>query len=136
MKLSMKVEYACQVLAQLAGTAEAPALPHIEELARAEAIPANYLVQILNELRTAGLIVSRRGKQGGYALARPAAEITLGDVVRAVDGEVLGHSKAGAGQSSARTAEVWREIALHMEALLDGYSVADLVPAARDMWYI
>ena len=70
MKLSHKLEYACRVLAQLGLTYGQGKLAHIETLASAEAIPANYLVQILNELRGAGLIVSKRGKQGGYALAR------------------------------------------------------------------
>ena len=69
-KLSHNLEYACRVLAQLARTHGQEKLAHIDELAEAEKIPANYLVQILNELRNAGLIVSKRGKQGGYALAR------------------------------------------------------------------
>ena len=70
MKLSVKVDYACRVLAQLARTYGTDELAHIEELAQVEAVPANYLVQILSELRNGGLILSRRGKQGGYALAR------------------------------------------------------------------
>ena len=70
MKLSVKVEYACRVLAQLARLHGCGELAHIEKLAKTEAVPANYLVQILSELRGGNLIVSRRGKQGGYALAR------------------------------------------------------------------
>jgi Rrf2 family protein len=137
MKLSLKVEYSCQVLAQLGYTVGRPELPHIEDLSKAEAIPSNYLVQILNELRTAGLITSRRGKQGGYALARPAGEITLHDIVEAVEGEVLAHSAEGKGASAQRTAEVWDQVVARFSELLKGYTVEDFMSApSKDMWYI
>ena len=137
MKLSLKVEYACQVLAQLGYTVNSPELPHIEDLANAEAVPSNYLVQILNELRTAGLIVSKRGKQGGYALARGPEEMTLFDIVKAVEGDVLAYSPAGKGASSQKTSEVWSEVSTRFEELLKGYSVADLMSTnPEEMWYI
>ena len=137
MKLSLKVEYACQVLAQLGYRAGNKELPHIEELAKAESVPSNYLVQILNELRTAGLINSRRGKQGGYALARQPEEITVGDIMRAVEGDVLAHSGGGDGESSKRAASVWTEISRKFEAILDAVTVEDLMNApAKEMWYI
>jgi Rrf2 family protein len=75
MKISVKVDYACRVMAELArlhGTGE---LAQIEHLARTEAVPANFLAQILGKLRTAGLITSRRGNLGGYTLARPPEDI-------------------------------------------------------------
>ena len=90
MKLSLKVEYACRVLAQLSRTYGNNKFSHIDALAKMEEIPANYLVQILNELRNGGLINSRRGKQGGYSLAKPPSEITLYEVVTVIDGELLG----------------------------------------------
>jgi len=137
MKLSLKVEYACQVLAQLGYTVDTPELPHIEDLAKAEAVPSNYLVQILNELRTAGLIVSKRGKQGGYALARSPEEISLYDIMRAVEGEVLAHSPAGAGASSKKTSAVWAEVSGRFEDMLKGYTVADfMTTSAEEMYYI
>jgi len=137
MKLSLKVEYACQVLAQLGYSVEAAELPHIDDLAKAEAIPSNYLVQILNELRTAGLIISRRGKQGGYALARPPAEISLHDIMLAVEGNTLAHSKNGKGQSSARTTAVWEQVSSRFSGMLREYTVEDCMSRpAKDMWYI
>jgi Rrf2 family transcriptional regulator, cysteine metabolism repressor len=137
MKLSLKVEYACQVLAQLGYSVEAAELPHIDDLAKAEAIPSNYLVQILNELRTAGLINSRRGKQGGYALARPPAEISLYDIMQAVEGNILAHSKAGKGQSSARTTAVWEQVSSRFADMLREHTVEDCMSTpAKDMWYI
>lgn len=137
MKLSLKVEYSCQVLAQLGYTLETPELPHIDELAQAEGVPSNYLVQILNELRTAGLIRSRRGKQGGYALARKPVEITLYDIVVAVEGEVLAHSSPGKGESSKRMTEVWSTVVEQFSEILKSYTVEDFMTApSRDMWYI
>ncbi|NDV62375.1 Rrf2 family transcriptional regulator [Puniceicoccales bacterium CK1056] len=137
MKLSLKVEYACQVLAQLGYTVNTPELPHIEDLAKAEGIPSNYLVQILNELRTAGLINSRRGKQGGYALARPPAEITLHDIMQAVEGNILAHSQPGTGQSSPRMSAVWSEVAEKFELILKSYTVEQVMSrGSEEMWYI
>ena len=92
MKLSHKLEYACRVLAQLGRSYGQEKLAHIDRLAEAEAIPANYLVQILNELRTSGLITSKRGKQGGYALAHEPGKISLAQIIHAVDSELLERS--------------------------------------------
>jgi Rrf2 family transcriptional regulator, cysteine metabolism repressor len=89
MKSSIKADYACRAV-------EALALHHpgveplcIGEIARQRSIPANYLVQILLELKRDGLIKSRRGKAGGYVLARSPREISLGDILRAIHGAVL-----------------------------------------------
>jgi Rrf2 family protein len=136
-KLSLKVEYACRVLGQLARAFGRPQLAHIEALAAAEAVPANYLVQILNELRNGGLIVSRRGKQGGYALARAPGEISLYDIVRVVDAEMLEAQHAPAGQSGARVAAVWKDVATALEAALKSRTVENLLSRdATDMWHI
>ena len=95
MKLSVKVDYACRVLAQLARTYGSDRLAHIEDLAKTEAVPANYLVQILSELRNGGLIISKRGKQGGYALAHDPEKVTLYDILRLIEGDVLELSASG-----------------------------------------
>lgn len=137
MKLSLKVEYACQVLAQLGHSFGRLPLPHIEELATVEAVPSNYLVQILNELRTSGLIVSKRGKQGGYGLARDPKEISLYEVVCAVEGGLLEISPATAGASAARTKEIWKSIAADFETKTKAHTVRDLMgPAGEGMYYI
>lgn len=138
MKLSLKVEYACRVLAQLArhhcGGGQ---LCQIDTLAASEALPASYLVQILNELRTGGVIISRRGKQGGYALARPPADITLYDVIAILDSEMLHGGPAKAGESGPRVAAVWGEISEVLEGRLRAYTVESLVAAKQaPMYYI
>jgi len=136
MKLSLKVVYACQVLAQLGGSYGKQQLPHIDDLAQAEEVPSNYLVQILNELRNGGLIVSKRGKQGGYSLARPPQEILLFDIVRAVEGELLNFKGEGRGASAPRTEQIWGEIATALEEKTRSYSVRDLMSGGESMWYI
>lgn len=136
-KLSVKVDYACRVLAQMAkyhGTGE---LAHIEQLAEAEAVPANYLVQILSELRNGGLITSRRGKQGGYALARSPAEITLHDIVKLIEGEVLELNAVGEGQSGRRVDQVWREVKASLEARCKAVTLDQFAAKKTDeMYYI
>ncbi|MEZ5304557.1 MAG: Rrf2 family transcriptional regulator [Verrucomicrobiales bacterium] len=95
MKLPLKLEYACRVLVQLAPTFGAGQVRRVEELAERERISANYLLQILNELRTAGLVQSRRGKNGGYLLAKEPASITLAEITRAVEGALLRAQRDG-----------------------------------------
>lgn len=138
MKLSHKLEYACRVLAQLGRTYGQDKLAHIETLATAEVIPANYLVQILNELRGAGLIVSKRGKQGGYALARAPRKISLTQIVEAVDGELLERSFENSGHSGARVASIWSDVGECFEAKVSEYTLDDFIVKDADveMYYI
>ena len=86
MRLSAKAEYACLAMIALAG--QPPGLPpmRIREIAEAYEIPERYLVQILLQLKGAGLVYSIRGASGGYRLARPADQISLGEVLRAIEG--------------------------------------------------
>ena len=89
MKLSVKSDYAARAVLGLARHYPAGIALQVEHLAAEEGIPGNYLVQILIELKAQGIVRSLRGKQGGYLLARPPADITLGDVLRAVQGTVF-----------------------------------------------
>ncbi len=137
MKLSVKVEYACRVLAQLARVHGTGDLAHIEKLAKIEAVPANYLVQILSELRTGGLIVSRRGKQGGYALARSPEAISLFDIVTLIDGGFLDLSSSPAGFSGRRVQQVWQEVRRSLEERAKEFTLDMLVgKGGEEMYYI
>ncbi|MDA9763976.1 Rrf2 family transcriptional regulator [Opitutia bacterium ISCC 51] len=137
MKLSLKVEYACRVLAQLSRTYGNQKFSHIDELAKSEEIPANYLVQILNELRNGGLINSRRGKQGGYSLAKPPSEVTLYEIVTAIDGELLGINLGDTGYSGGRVQQVWLEVVESLKEKTLGYSLESFLPEeSEDMYYI
>src|SRR6478735_8953849 len=88
MQINARAEYALRAMAALA--AAAPERVSLTEIAQVHELPRPFLEQILADLRRARLVASWRGPQGGYALARPAAQITLGAVIRAVDGELTG----------------------------------------------
>lgn len=137
MKLSLKVEYSCRILAQLGRLHGTPQLAHIGDLAEAEAVPSNYLVQILNELRNGGLIQSRRGKQGGYALARAPEAITLWDILAVMDSAMIEGTPAHEGQSGPLVAATWREITEILEAALRKKNVRSFMTRdAANMYYI
>jgi len=136
-KLSLKVEYACRALAQLSRSYGNQKFSHIDDLARLEDIPANYLVQILNDLRSGGLINSRRGKQGGYSLAKPPKEIKLYDIVRIMDGALLEINLASSGFSGKKVKDVWGEVAEAMKEKTLGYSLESFLPEESEtMYYI
>jgi Rrf2 family protein len=88
-KLSVKSDYATRAVLGLARHYPTGEALRVEDLAVDQCVPANYLVQILIELKATGIARSVRGKEGGYLLARPPAEISLGDVIRAVHGTVF-----------------------------------------------
>jgi len=137
MKLSVKLDYACRALARMAARYPAGVLSRIEELAAAEAIPANYLVQILGELRNGGLIESRRGKQGGYLLARPPEEISLREVIALVQGDVFAAVANPVGQSGPAVAQAWKSLQDCFEDRASQLTLQDLVPGGgEEMYYI
>lgn len=110
MKISVKVDYACRVMAELARLHGSGELAQIEQLARIEAVPANFLAQILLRLRDHGLILSRRGNHGGYTLAQPPEDISLYDILVAVEGQCLQLSGNFEGRSGRRLKQVWDEV--------------------------
>lgn len=137
MKLSVKLDYACRALARMAVRYPSGELSRIEELAELEAIPANYLVQILGELRNGGVIESRRGKQGGYLLARPPEEISLREVIALTQGEVFGAVGSSSGASGPSVARVWKSLQDCFEEKAESLSLKDLKPdSVEGMYYI
>ena len=137
MKISVKVDYACRVMAELARLHGSGALAQIDHLAQAEAVPANFLAQILLKLRDHGLITSRRGNHGGYTLARPPEEISLHDILLAVEGQCLHLSGNFHGRSGRRLKQVWDEISRDLVKKTKGYTLDQLcskLPA--EMYYI
>lgn len=88
MRLSARSDYALRAVIELA--AAGPGHVTADQLARSQSIPGKFLEAILTQLRRAGLIRSQRGPEGGFWLARPASDISLADVIRAIDGPLLG----------------------------------------------
>ena len=89
MKLSAKSDYGARAVLGLARHFPSGLAIRAEDLAAAQGIPVNYLAQILIELKSAQIVKSVRGKEGGYLLARPPAEISLGDVLRCIHGQIF-----------------------------------------------
>jgi len=92
-RVSAKVDYTVRAAVELAAAQQGPEPSRpvkAEALARAQGIPLKFLENIVQGLRQAGLVESRRGSDGGHLLARPAAEISLADIIRAIDGPLAG----------------------------------------------
>jgi Rrf2 family protein len=137
MKISQKLEYACRALAQLAKHHDGRTLTRLEDLAQREAVSGNFLVQILNDLRRAGLVDSRRGKSGGYLLAREPDTITLRQVVDAVDPSVLQCVVSREGESGQAVRHAWEEVSSSLQQALDRVTLETLASnAGGPMFYI
>ena len=137
MKISVKVDYACRVMAELARKHGSGELAQIEHLAETEAVPANFLAQILLDLRNHGLITSRRGNRGGYTLARPPDEISLYDILMAIEGSCLSLSGNFQGRSGRRLKQVWQEISHTIAEKARSYTLDQLASRnPTEMYYI
>lgn len=128
MRMSAKAEYAVRAMVQLA-TAEDGALVKTDDLAHAQGIPPQFLVDILAALRTDRLVRSHRGRDGGYALARPATEISLADVLRCIDGPLASVRDIGLGDlpycgPTAALTDVWRALRASMRSVLEQTTLA------------
>jgi Rrf2 family protein len=126
MKISAKAEYACLAILALARHRPEEAPVRIREIAADYAIPERYLVQILLQLKGAGLVLSTRGASGGYRLARPAGAISLGEVLTAIDGPEE-PPKPGRGPAARVLEAVWEHVRAAERAVLDKTSIAQLV---------
>src|SRR5512142_938399 len=130
MKISAKAEYAC--LAMLVLAQHKPGQPpvRIREIAEAHGIPERYLVQVLLQLKGAGLVVSTRGASGGYRLARPADQISVGEVLDAIDGPEEFPGREPDDPAARALTAVWRQAHLAERRVLDRTSIADLLELA------
>jgi Rrf2 family cysteine metabolism transcriptional repressor len=100
MRISAKAEYACLAVIELARPGGNGTPRRVRDIAEAQGIPERYLVQILLQLKAAGIVQSSRGSDGGYHLVRRAEEMTVADIVRAIDG--LGDPPRKAASPAAR----------------------------------
>ena len=112
----------------------------VRDIAERTGLPQPYLEQILLALKGAGLVRSKRGVGGGYVLARDPAEITLGQIVSAVDGPIVVGDFGEPHQNGACDHEgqcvllaVWAQVGRHMREHLDSFTLADMVAQARDL---
>src|SRR6187431_56628 len=130
MRISERVDNAVRAMAEL-GAAPGDSMK-AEAISRSQGISFKYLLDILSDLRRAGLVRSKRGPDGGFALARPAAEISLADVFRAIDGplaDVHDESLRDLSYPSPAQAlpQVWMAVRGSLRQVLETVTVADLV---------
>ena len=130
MRVSAKVDYAVRAVAELAAADEGPIKG--ERLAEAQAIPLQFLEHILLELKHSGIVRARRGARGGYWLARPAGEVTIADVIRAVEGPIADVQSTPPeaieySGNAERLREVWVAVRASMRSVLEEVTLADLV---------
>lgn len=136
MKISAKSEYACLAMLALARLGPDDPPVRIREISEGYAIPERYLVQILLQLKGAGLVVSTRGASGGYRLARPAAAISLREVLTAIEGPDAPTRPANRPAARALAA-VWEHVRAAERAVLDTTSIAQLAElTAPHEWVI
>ncbi|HET9957535.1 MAG TPA: Rrf2 family transcriptional regulator [Polyangiaceae bacterium] len=139
MKLSNKGRYAVRALFDIAFYNEGRPT-QVKDIAERQAIPPRFLEQIFQDLKRSGIVGSKRGPQGGYSLGRRAAEIRLGDVVRALEGPIaLGDREAGsrkaanqAGEARRVTEAVFKDLSTRVEACFDAVTIGDICTRAEE----
>ncbi len=130
MRVSAKAEYACVAMLELATSQGKPQPIRVKAIADAQGIPLRFLVQILLQLKGAGLVASTRGAAGGYCLTRPPAAISLADIINVMDRSVTSRLEPGAPSSLPAVAAVravWQEIQAEEQRMLEEVTLADLV---------
>src|SRR3984957_9920615 len=130
MRISAKADYAVRALAELAA-AEGDKPVKAERVATAQEIPLNFLENILGELRHAGIVRSHRGAEGGFRLAKPATEITVADVIRAVEGPLASvrggpPEDASYGGAASTLPQVWIAVRANLRRVVENVTIADI----------
>lgn len=110
MKISQKLEYACRAVFQLAKRHHENTVTRLDEIAQCEDVSSNFLVQIMNDLKNAEVVHSKRGKSGGYFIKKSLDEITLYDIVAAVEPAMLNQVNDQSGESAKEVANAWGDI--------------------------
>jgi Rrf2 family protein len=131
MRISAKVDYAVRAMAELAAVGQDSSAT-AEDVAAAQDMPVAFVLTILSDLRRAHLVRSHRGRTGGYSLARPAAEITIADIARAIEGPLANIRDVSLRDLSytgpaTPLVEVWMAVRTSLRGVLEAVTLADLV---------
>ena len=131
MRITAKADYAVRAAVELAAAEKTGEPVKGEYLAQLQGIPKNFLENILTELRRSGIVRTRRGADGGYQLARPAADITVADVLRAVEGPLAAvqgvrPDELSYGGAAERLPEVWVALRASLRDVLEHVTLADI----------
>jgi Rrf2 family protein len=130
MHVTAKADYAVRAVIELAGSSQ-DSPRKVDGVAQAQGIPVSFLENILTQLRSSGIVRSQRGPEGGYWLARPADQLNLADIIRAVEGPLVGvrgqrpEEIEYAGSSEALQ-NVWIALRANLRKVLENVTVADV----------
>ncbi len=144
MKISAKTEYACIAMLELASQYGSSEPVRIRRIAERHDVPPRFLVQILLQLKGAGLVSSVRGAAGGYHLIKPPQDVSLGDVMEVIDGSMGEKSQNSSASPDSPAVKVlmqaWREVTAVEREMLGKISLAELLERAKgqdeQMYYI
>ena len=139
MKLSVKSDYAARAILWLARHYPEGIARKVEEMGVEQGIPPKYLVQILIELKGKQLVKSVRGKEGGYLLAKPPSQITLGDVLRCIHGEVFDSPALGDAKCPPELRDAWKKLQVALDQSANAITFQQLLDAGNEkekMYYI
>jgi Rrf2 family protein len=130
MHVTAKADYAVRAVVELAGSSQA-APRKVDDIAQAQSIPVSFLENILTQLRSSGVVRSQRGPEGGYWLARPAEELDLAHVIRAVEGPLVGVRGQRPEEieytgSAEALQQVWIALRANLRKVLEETTVADV----------
>lgn len=130
MHVTAKADYAVRAVVELADSAQ-DSPRKVDEVARAQSIPVSFLENILTQLRSSGIVRSQRGPEGGYWLARPADEVNLADIIRAVEGPLVGvrgqrPEEVEYAGSAESLQQVWVALRANLRNVLENVTVADV----------
>ena len=130
MRISAKADYAVRAAVELAA-ADGDKPVKAERIATAQDIPLNFLENILGELRHAGLVRSHRGAEGGFRLAKPPAEVSVADVIRAVEGPLASvrgapPEEASYGGAASSLPRVWIAVRANLRRVVEQVTIEDI----------
>jgi len=127
MKISAKCEYACRAVLELSLQFRGNVPIQLQTIADNQNIPEKYLVQILLQLKGAGFVASIRGKEGGYYLTKPPNKITLGEIIREIDGPLLSINSADNSTESARILKgIWQNLESSISRIVDNTNFEEI----------
>lgn len=141
MKVSTKGRYGLRAVLDIALNADEEAVA-LSTIAERQSISISYLEQLIAKLRKAGIVTSTRGAKGGYILAKPASEISVGEILRALEGNLdpVDCAEIGGGESTCHASDVcvtkyvWKRISDSISNAVDSLMLSDLVEESRAQW--
>ena len=137
MRISLKLDYAQRAVLHLSKGHDGKTVARLDDISEKQAIPSSFLVQILTDLKRAGIVMSKRGKAGGYLLAKPPSEITIGDIIDAIDPQLLEEADGFEGEVAPVLSNVWKELSKGFNNKVNKITIDDLLSEDREpMWFI